>query len=154
MLTGLFQSILTIDHTWFSDSRQSSLFEPKHAFLLHVSTKVTCTNMLLNHSNSWHLILQTCFHCETYCASLSVPPVTQYRKWKKPLQCRFWHILACVYSLQHRSDATSHSPHAGTCVLCTHKFACICMIHTRESPCKYSPRILPTTRNYHSHTRK
>ena len=78
---------------------QSSLFEPKHVFLLHISTKVTCTNTSLNYSNSWHLILQTCFHCKTYCVSLSVPPVMQFRKQKKPLQCRFWHILACVYSL-------------------------------------------------------
>ena len=78
---------------------QSSLFEPKHVFLLHISTKVTCTNTPLNYSNSWHLVSQTCFHCKTYCISLSVPPVTQYRKRKKPLQCRLWHILACVYSL-------------------------------------------------------
>ena len=78
---------------------QSLLFEPKHVFLLHISTKVTCTNTSLNYSNSWHLVLQTCFHCKTYCVSLSVPPVMQYRKQKKPLQCRFWHILACVYSL-------------------------------------------------------
>ena len=27
--TGLFQLILTIDHTWFSDLHQSALFEPK-----------------------------------------------------------------------------------------------------------------------------
>ena len=40
---------------------QSSLFEPKHVFLLHISTKVTCTNTSLNYSNSWHLVLQTCF---------------------------------------------------------------------------------------------
>ena len=86
-------------YCWFRDSHQSSLFEPKQVFLLHISTKVTCTNMSLNHSDSWHLVSQTCFHCKTYCASLSVPLVMQYCKWKKPLQCRFWHILACVYSL-------------------------------------------------------
>ena len=37
--------ILPIDYNnrpyhWFSDSRQSSLLEPKHVFLLHISTKV------------------------------------------------------------------------------------------------------------------
>ena len=66
--------ILRIDHTWFSYSHQSTFFEPKQVFLLYTNTKVTCKNTLVNHSNGWHFILLTCFHCKTYCASLSVAP--------------------------------------------------------------------------------
>ena len=55
-------------------------------------------------------------------------------------------------TIRYRSDATSHSPHAGTCVLCTREFACTRMIRTRESPYKYSPRILPITRTHASGT--
>ena len=79
---------------------QSSLFEPKHVFLLHISTRVTCTNTSLNYSNSWHLVLQTCFHCKTYCVSLAVPPVTQYRKQKNHYNAdfgTFWHVFTAYF---------------------------------------------------------
>ena len=46
---------------------------PQQVFLLYISTKVTCKNMLQNHSDSSHLVSQTCFHCKTYCTSLHVP---------------------------------------------------------------------------------
>ena len=31
------------------------------------------------------MVSQTCFHCKTYCASLSVPLVTQHRKRKETI---------------------------------------------------------------------
>ena len=94
--TGLFQLILTTDHTWFSNLHQSALFEPKQVFLLYISTKVNCKNKSLNHSDSWHLILQTCFHHNLLCFIVCTP-VMQYCKWKKPLQCRFWHIFTAYF---------------------------------------------------------
>ena len=96
ILTGLFQLILTIDHTWFNDSHQSALLEPKQVFLLYISTKVTYKNTSLNYSDSWYLISQTCFHCKTCCASLFVPPVMQYQ-WRSQRSVMPGHnIIPCI----------------------------------------------------------
>ena len=44
-------------------------FEPERSvqatniFLPHGSTRVTCRNTLLNNSDDWHFVSQTCFHC-------------------------------------------------------------------------------------------
>ena len=73
----------------------------KTSFLLYISIKVTCKNMTLNHTNGWHLALQTCFHCKTYCASLSVLPVMQYPQTEETITMQ---ILAYAYSLFNFHD--------------------------------------------------
>ena len=97
IVTGVLQSIETITHTWsVSTSSQSALFKQEH-FLPYGSTRVTCRNTLLNDSDDWRFVSQTCFHCQYYCISLCVQLVTQYAKWKKPLECEFWHVLSAYF---------------------------------------------------------
>ena len=91
ILTGLFQMIITIDHTWFSACvRVYCLSQNEFSYCITNLYKYVAK---INHSNSWHLISRTCFHCKIHCAPLSVPPVMQHHKQKKPLQCRFRHIF-------------------------------------------------------------
>ena len=73
---------------------QSTLFEPKQVFLLDITIRITCKNTSLNNSDSWCLILQTCFHCKIYYTSLCVPPLMQYHKIPYVAQYRMGKILA------------------------------------------------------------
>ena len=81
----------------------SQCFKPERSvqannvFLPYGSTRVTCRNTLLNNSDDRHFISQTCFHYQYHCVSLCIQPVT-YAKWKKPLKCKFWHILSAYYT--------------------------------------------------------
>ena len=60
----------------------SQRFEPEHSvqaknvLLPYGSTRVTCKSMLLNDSDYWRFVSQTCFHCQYSCISLCVQPVT------------------------------------------------------------------------------
>ena len=72
--------------------------QPKNALLLYNSARVTHRNTLLNDSDDQHFISQICFHCQFYCVSLCVQLVTYYAKRKKPLECKFWHILPAYFT--------------------------------------------------------
>ena len=72
--------------------------QPKNALLLYISARVTCRNTLLNDSDDRHFISQIFFHCQFCCVSLCVQLVTYYAKWKKPLECKFWHILPAYFT--------------------------------------------------------
>ena len=60
----------------------SQRFEPelsvqvKNVFLSYGSTRVTCRNTLSNNSDDRRFVSQTCFHCQHYCVSLCIQPVT------------------------------------------------------------------------------
>ena len=68
-----------------------------------------CRNTLLNDSDDWRFVAQTCFYCQYYCILLCVQLVTYYVKWKKPLECKFWHILpiTLVNSKNFKNDILS-----------------------------------------------
>ena len=72
--------------------------QPKNVFILYISTRITHRNTLLNDSDDWHFVSQTCLHCQSYCFSLCVQLVTYNAKWKKPLECEFWHILPAYFT--------------------------------------------------------
>ena len=61
---------------------RSQRFEPEHyfqvknIFLPYDSAGVTCRNTLLNDSDDRRFVSQTCFHCQYYCVSFCVQPVT------------------------------------------------------------------------------
>ena len=72
--------------------------QPKNAFLLYISARVTCRNTLSNDSDDRRFVSQTCFHCQFYCVSLCVQLVMYYAKWKKPLEFEFWYILPAYFT--------------------------------------------------------
>ena len=57
------------------------LCSSQNVFLSYGSTKITCRNTLLNDSDDRRFVSPTCFHCQYYCISLCVQPVTYYTKW-------------------------------------------------------------------------
>ena len=77
IVTGVLQSVES-NHACLVSQR----FEPersvqvKNSFLPYGSTRVTCRNTLLNYSDDQHFVSQTYFHCQCYCISLFVQPVT------------------------------------------------------------------------------
>ena len=64
--------ILYYYHTCISITVSECSVQAKNAFLLYGSTRVTCTNTLLNDSDDWHFVSQACFHCQYYCVTLCV----------------------------------------------------------------------------------
>ena len=46
--------------------------QAKNVFLSYGSTRVMCRNTLLDDSDDWRFISQTCFHCQYYCISFCV----------------------------------------------------------------------------------
>ena len=100
MVTGVLQSIETITHICLVSQRFKPEYsvQDKNIFLPCGSTRVTCRNTLLNDSDDWRFVSQGYFHCQYYCVSLCIQPVTQYAKRKKPLECEFWYILSACFT--------------------------------------------------------
>ena len=84
----------------FSQSviRARALCSSKNVFLLYSSTRVTRRNTLLNDPDDQYFVSQTYFHCQCYYISLCVQLVIYYAKWKKLLECEFWHILPAYFT--------------------------------------------------------
>ena len=78
--TGIFHGSITTEYSRFSASCQSALFLPKQAFLLGISTRVTCRNALLNHSGGPYLVSQGVSQCKFYGDPLCLQLVTSNRK--------------------------------------------------------------------------
>ena len=74
------------------------LFLPKQAFLFDISTRETCTNASLNHSNSLHLTSQTHFHCKSYGASLCIQLVTSNHKSEETIIMQILHTLTAYFN--------------------------------------------------------
>ena len=71
--------------------------QAKNVFLSYGNTRVTFRNSLLNSCDEQRFISQTCFDCQFYCISFCVQLMTYYAKWKKPLECKFWHVFSLFY---------------------------------------------------------
>ena len=78
IVAGVLQSIETIMLAWSGSQRFKAerSVQVRNVFLLYGGTRVTHRSILLNDSNDRRFISQTCFHCQYYCVSLCVQPLT------------------------------------------------------------------------------
>ena len=85
IVTGLFHGSITTEYSQFSASCQSTLFLPKQAFLLGISTRVVCRNASLNHSGGPYLVSPNVSQCKFYGGPLCLQLVTSNRKQEETI---------------------------------------------------------------------
>ena len=73
IVARVLQLIETIMHAWSVSARHVQV---KNVFSVYGSTRVSCRNTLLNNFDDLRFVSQTYFHCQYYCVSLCVQPVT------------------------------------------------------------------------------
>ena len=70
------KSIETIINAWPVNALSQSTLFKSNIILLYGSIRVTYRNIVLNGSDDWCFVLQSCFHCQYYCTSLCIQLVT------------------------------------------------------------------------------
>ena len=83
----------------FSALCQSASFHPKQALLLDIgTTRATCINASLTHSNDRYLVSPTCFQYKFYGGSLCIQLVMSNRKTEETITMQFLLILTAYFT--------------------------------------------------------